>query len=1085
MRKTLLLLTFLLGACTLRAQVLLSESFDNSTFPPTGWSVVNASTNYNYISGPLGWDRIGSAGGNYPTPNTHSGSGMAWMDCYWIYPGTSDLYTPSMNFTASGNKVVKFWLYNYNSGWSSDNVSVYVNTTNSLTGATLLASIYPNNASSQAWAQYSYNIPSSFNGATNYIIFEGISDFGYDMYMDDVEVINYPPCTGVPNAGTAYTNPNPVCANQSFLLIDTGYTVASGLTMQWQKSAHSANVWSNITGATTATYNYSTGITASTDFRFIITCTASGGKDTSNVFVANLDSFINCYCIPTYNNGGGGDNIIQVDYGTMTNNTASAGNPSPYYHSYFSQQPSPIAIPKIIAGQANNLKVKFGSDGNQYSGAWIDDNHDGIFGSSEFYTTNSNAGSGGTATISVTIPTTAATGITGLRVRGGDDVQPSNNQACGASNSTWGEAEDYLINILSPKPPAPIVSNNGPVCPFGTLVITALDSVTGYNGRTFSLSGPFSGSPITGDTTGIFTITNMTAANAGTYTVTITNGAFVSNPTTTTVVVYPTPTAIATTNIVTPSSCLSGNGSFTITGLEPNKSYVLRYRMGAVNQTPVNITSNAAGNYVLAGLNPGIYDSIRVTSLAPSNCTSNYITTQTIVPAPNPPPTPVINATNPVCPGSTLSLSVSNVLAGATYSWLAPNPLVNPLSTSGATATRTNMSNALDGVYSAKVTVTATGCSSIGTVSVTTSQPDPKPLTFRRTYCQYETPVPIVAQTTIPGAVLTYYTVPIGGVGSTTAPTPSTLVPGVTKYYVSQTKTCESLRDTVYILVNPTPLPPTTNNAKLEYCQYETASPLSASGTNILWFTTPTGGTGSATAPTPSTLVPGTYHFYASQTSNYLGGHSCESNRLMFTVVVKPKPAPPGVTSPFNLCQGDPIVPLTAVGQNLLWYTVANGGVGVPVAPLPNTGYEDSFQYYVTQTVLGCESDRALMKVIVNYKPNGILSASTYNVCQGEIDSFFYFGNARPDAEYNWYASITATFLSGKGTRGPVVISFDTSGTSYVRLTIDNKGCISDLITAPITVRPLPKFNFVQPQDACENQLVNIGLNYHDEGITG
>ncbi|MEO6832699.1 MAG: gliding motility-associated C-terminal domain-containing protein, partial [Chitinophagaceae bacterium] len=455
------------------------------------------------------------------------------------------------------------------------------------------------------------------------------------------------------------------------------------------------------------------------------------------------------------------------------------------------------------------------------------------------------------------------------------------------------------------------------------------------------------------------------------------------------------------------------------------------------------------------------------------------------VPAPNPPATPVINYTNPVCPGSTLSLSVNNVLAGATYSWLAPNPLVNPLVATGSTASRSNMSSAFNGTYSATVTVTATGCSSVGTVNITTSQPDAQPLVFRRTYCQYETAVPVVAQTTIPGAILTYYTVPVGGVGDTTAPTPSTLVPGVTIYYVTQTKICESLRDTLYILVNPTPLPPTTANPSLQYCQYETASPLSASGTNIRWFTTPTGGVGSATAPTPSTIVPGTFFYYASQTSNYLGGQSCESGRLTFTVIVKPKPEPPGVISPLNLCQGDPIAPLTAHGQNLLWYTVPSGGVGVPVAPLPNTGYEDSFKYFVTQTVLGCESDRALLNVIVNYKPNGILTASTYTVCQGDIDSFFYFGNARADADYNWFASVTATFVSGLGTRGPVVIHFDTAGTSYVRLTINNKGCISSLITAPIKVRPLPKFNFVQPQDACEDELVNIGLNSHDEGISG
>ena len=202
-------------------------------------------------------------------------------------------------------------------------------------------------------------------------------------------------------------------------------------------------------------------------------------------------------------------------------------------------------------------------------------------------------------------------------------------------------------------------------------------------------------------------------------------------------------------------------------------------------------------------------------------------------------------------------------------------------------------------------------------------------------------------------------------------------------------------------------------------------------------------------------------------------------------MIVKPKPEPPGVTSPLNICQGEPVAPLTAIGQNLLWYTIPYGGVGVPVAPLPNTGYEDSFKYYVTQTVNGCESDRALMAVYIRYKPNGIITASTQTVCQGEADTFYYYGNARPDAEFVWFAPLSAHFISGQGTPGPVVIQFDTSGTSVVQLIINNKGCISTLVAAPITVRPLPKVSFVNRQDVCEDELVNVALNGIEPDITG
>src|SRR5690606_32593328 len=103
-------------------------------------------------------------------------------------------------------------------------------------------------------------------------------------------------------------------------------------------------------------------------------------------------------------------------------------------------------------------------------------------------------------------------------------------------------------------------------------------------------------------------------------------------------------------------------------------------------------------------------------------------------------------------------------------------------------------------------------------------------------------------------------------------PTPSTLTPTPFPtsllFYVSQTLPggCESARDTVYVIVKPRPNPPTVQDSTIEYCQYEQVGPLTANGLSIRWFTTLTGGTGSATAPVPATLIPGTYFFYASQT---------------------------------------------------------------------------------------------------------------------------------------------------------------------------------------------------------------------------
>ncbi|MCI4647233.1 CARDB domain-containing protein [Phaeodactylibacter sp.] len=89
---------------------------------------------------------------------------------------------------------------------------------------------------------------------------------------------------------------------------------------------------------------------------------------------------------------------------------------------------------------------------------------------------------------------------------------------------------------------------------------------------------------------------------------------------------------------------------------------------------------------------------------------------------------------------------------------------------------------------------------------------------------------------------------------------------------------------TTSVTITPTPAAPQTSN--VEYCRFDVASPLTATGSNILWYTTPSGGTGASMPPTPSTFVPGAFTYWASQTVN-----GCESPRAPLTVTVRALPA--------------------------------------------------------------------------------------------------------------------------------------------------------------------------------------------------
>ncbi len=242
-------------------------------------------------------------------------------------------------------------------------------------------------------------------------------------------------------------------------------------------------------------------------------------------------------------------------------------------------------------------------------------------------------------------------------------------------------------------------------------------------------------------------------------------------------------------------------------------------------------------------------------------------------------------------------------------------------------------------------------------------------------YCQNAVAVPLQAT----GSNLLWYTTATGGTGSATAPTPSTTTIGSTTYYVSQTIGCESPRLPIVVNVTAgTPAPTVTS--PVTYCQNATAVPLTATGTGLLWYTAATGGTGSPTAPTPSTVTVGNTSYYVSQTQ------SCgEGPRAVIVVNVLAVPAAPGVTSPVNYCHNAPSVALTATGSNLLWYTAATGGTGSTTAPVPSTATVGSTNFYVSQSNNGCVSQRATITVNIIAIPPAPTATSPVNYCQNAV----------------------------------------------------------------------------------------------------
>ena len=314
--------------------------------------------------------------------------------------------------------------------------------------------------------------------------------------------------------------------------------------------------------------------------------------------------------------------------------------------------------------------------------------------------------------------------------------------------------------------------------------------------------------------------------------------------------------------------------------------------------------------------------------------------------------------------------------------------------------------------------------------------PAPPSVTATVGYCEGETATRLSAV----GSNLLWYPTLTGGTASVSAPLPDTTSVGSAAYYVTQTiNGCESTRAEIVVNVGIAPAAPVVIS-QVVYCQNAVAIPLTANGTNLTWFTTDTGGVGSAMAPVPNTLSAGSTFYYVSQSNG------CEGPRAAIEVLITPAPISPSV-GPVFYCEGAAANQLSAGGMNLLWYNTSNGGVGSSVAPTPQTSILGSTNFYVSQTINGCESARAVIVVAVNALPD----------IPGVVSPIYYCQNAEAipltasGINLKWYTSSTGG--NGVASITPSTASVG-SVTYYVSQTTN--GCEGPRSQLEVVIEPTP-----------------------------
>jgi hypothetical protein len=303
----------------------------------------------------------------------------------------------------------------------------------------------------------------------------------------------------------------------------------------------------------------------------------------------------------------------------------------------------------------------------------------------------------------------------------------------------------------------------------------------------------------------------------------------------------------------------------------------------------------------------------------------------------------------------------------------------------------------------------------------------------------------VATDLTATGSGLKWYTVESGGVALANAPTPLTTSAaiGTTSYYVSQTVNgCEGPRAKIDVVVNCGTPAPTTS--PVNYCLGAPAVVVTATGTNLKWYTVQTGGTALASAPIPATNVTGTITYYVSQTLN-----NCEGARAALVVTVTQLSAP--TVADIEYCSGTTASALTATGTSLKWYTAATGGTLLAAAPVPSTTTAGVTSYFVSQTnVSGCESTRAEIKVTIKSTP-AAPSVTNVSYCKN-APAVALIATPSSGGTLNWYGT--------NQTGGTASNSAPTPGTSdgvpyYVSQTATN-GCESPRATLTVTIKPIP-----------------------------
>lgn len=317
--------------------------------------------------------------------------------------------------------------------------------------------------------------------------------------------------------GAAYAGSGDTVVPSTPASLTASGTTSSSTNLSWTASTDNVgvtgyNVYSGSTlvGTATGTTYTASGLTASTTYSFTVKAKDAAGNlsASSNTVSVTTLAAVAAYCA-SKGNSVADEYIGRVQIGTINN--ASTGGTG--YSDYTSISTN------VTKGSATTITITPTWTGSVYAegyAVWIDLNNDKDFADTGELVWSKAAATATPATGSFTVPTTAITGATRMRVSMKYNGIPT---ACEAIS--YGEVEDYTVNLVAgsadttaPTAPTALTASGTTTTTTNLSWTAATDNVgvTGYD--------VYQGTTLKGSsTTTSFAVTGLTAATAYTFSV--------------------------------------------------------------------------------------------------------------------------------------------------------------------------------------------------------------------------------------------------------------------------------------------------------------------------------------------------------------------------------------------------------------------------------------------------------------------------------------------------------------------------------------------------------------------------------------